>query len=76
MNNIALIDDEENARFLLRNDLYNQYNDIIDNIYEADGVRTGLSLLRKQKIDVLFLDIQLRDGTGFEILDCVDDLDF
>jgi two-component system LytT family response regulator len=76
MLSIGIIDDEENARFLLRNEIEKTYALLIDHIHEADGVGTGLTLLQKTKIDILFLDIELGDGNAFQILEAIDDIDF
>ena len=73
---IGIIEDEENARFLLRNELKNTYTQLIDHIYEADGVGTGLALLQNTNIDILFLDIELGDGNAFEILEAMEEIDF
>ncbi len=35
----------------------------------ADGVVNGAKLLRKESPDLLFLDIQLQDGSGFDLLE-------
>ena len=41
----------------------------IDIIGEADGVMPGVKLLAKQTPDILFLDIQMPDGDGFDLLE-------
>lgn len=43
-------------------------------IGEAEGVTAGIQLLNAISPDILFLDIMLGDGMGFEILDKVDNL--
>lgn len=70
-----IIDDEPTARATLRSLLQAVYPalSIID---EADGVTSGLELLRGLRPDVLLLDVQLRDGTGFDLLDQLPDLDY
>jgi two-component system LytT family response regulator len=73
---IGIIDDEENARFLLRNEIEKTYDLLIDQIHEADGVGTGLDLVQNKKIDILFLDIELGDGNAFQILEAMDEIDF
>ena len=76
MLSIAIIDDEDNARFLLRKEVTNSYPDLEMKIHEAENVRSGLRLLQEKNIDVLFLDIELGDGTGFQILESLDNIDF
>ena len=68
---IAIIDDEDDARYLLRDALEKKYSTYIDVIVEVDSVANGIKLLNRQKIDLLFLDIQLQDGTGFDLLEQV-----
>lgn len=71
----VIIDDIDNSRLTLTHDL-NQYCPQIDVIGEANSVKTGLDLLKQMKPDVLFLDIQLGDGTGFDILEQIHNFDF
>ncbi|MCU0348019.1 MAG: LytTR family DNA-binding domain-containing protein [Saprospiraceae bacterium] len=67
-----LIDDEPNARATLRQEI-DLHCPEIRIIGEAGSVAEGVALLQKQPtIDLLFLDIQLTDGAGFEILEQVD----
>lgn len=66
------IDDEEDARFLLRKILSENFTDKLELIGEADGVESGLKLISRTKPDLIFLDIQMRDGTGFDILTSID----
>lgn len=42
---------------------------------EADGMRSGISMIRSAKPDVIFLDIQMPDGSGFRLLEEVRDMD-
>ncbi|MBK8853242.1 MAG: response regulator transcription factor [Saprospiraceae bacterium] len=41
-------------------------------IYEADGVKSGITAMESFKPNILFLDIELDDGTGFDFLNSVD----
>ena len=43
---------------------------------EADGVQSGIAMIRQQQPDVVFLDIQMRDGSGFRLLEEVDEVNF
>lgn len=71
----AIVDDVAQARATLKEDLATYCPDI-EIIGEADGVVTGSKLLNKIKPDVVFLDIQLQDGTGFDILEILGDISF
>ena len=75
MLNVVLIDDEPQARQALRSLLADCAPDFRV-IAEAENVRSGLTLLRRQRPDVVFLDIQMPDGTGFDLLDQLPDPGF
>lgn len=72
-----IIDDEAGGRETLANFL-KLYCEDVELIGEADGVGTGLKLIRGLKTppDIVFLDIQLKDGLSFQILDQLDNVDF
>src|SRR5690554_4542235 len=64
-----IIDDEEDARFMLRNNLTEEFKDIIEIVGEAHSVKSGIEAIQKLSPDILFLDIQMKDGTGFDLLE-------
>lgn len=66
--NVAIIDDEEDARYILRNALENIYGQHVLNFHEASSVNEGIKVLSRERLDIVFLDIQLQDGTGFDLL--------
>lgn len=68
MTQFVIIDDEVHARATLRNFL-TSYCPNVEIVGEADGVMSGLKLLRQVKPQVVLLDIQMKDGTGFDLLD-------
>jgi two-component system LytT family response regulator len=70
-----IIDDIEQARITLKKDLQ-VYTPDIEVIGEADGVVEGAKLLKSIKPDILFLDIQMQDGSGFDLLDILKDIPF
>lgn len=63
-----IIDDEQDARFLLKNQLSRNFTNNIAVIGEADNVLSGIEAIKKLKPEVVFLDIKMPDGTGFDIL--------
>jgi two-component system LytT family response regulator len=67
----VIIDDVEMARRTLADDLASVCPDITL-IGEASGVRSGLALIERLSPDLIFLDIQLEDGSGFDILEGID----
>lgn len=72
----VIIDDEKGGRETLANFL-KLYCQDVELVGEADGVETGLELIRGLKdLDIVFLDIQLKDGLSFQILDQLDSINF
>lgn len=63
-----LIDDDINLRNGMKG-LLSLYAPEITIIGEADSVATGVEAIEKLNPQVVFLDIQLNDGTGFDILE-------
>lgn len=70
MYNSIIIDDERLARLTLRKDL-EKFSDITI-LGEASSIETAKILIEREKPDLLFLDIQLSDGNGFDLLNQVD----
>ncbi|MBK7130073.1 MAG: response regulator transcription factor [Crocinitomicaceae bacterium] len=71
----VIIDDIPEAISVLKSDLEN-YCVNIEVIGSAEGVVTGAKLIREQKPDLVFLDIQMKDGSGFDLLEIVPDVHF
>ena len=64
----VIIEDEEQARSALKQEIeLNCPNVVITG--EASSVKTGIDIIRLQKPDLIFLDIILSDGSGFDILE-------
>jgi two-component system, LytTR family, response regulator len=64
-----IIDDEEDARFMLHNYLSVDFKNVIEVVGEANSVKSGIQAIHDFSPDILFLDIQMRDGTGFDLLE-------
>ena len=65
----VLIDDEAYIREDIKTKLSQHFNDEIEVVGEAENVKAAISLIQEKKPNLLFLDIQLQDGTSFDILD-------
>ena len=63
-----LIDDDSNLRTGMKG-LLGMYAPDITILGEADSVKAGITAIETHRPDVIFLDIQLGDGTGFDILE-------
>lgn len=70
-----IIDDEKNAREALKGLLLSQKHEI-EIAGEADGYKTGIELINHHKPQLVFLDIQMPDGSGFRLLESFIDPDF
>lgn len=70
-----IVDDIADARATLKQDLVD-YCPEIEVIGEADGVVNGAKEVRNSKPDLVFLDIQMNDGSGFDLLEVVGEPDF
>lgn len=71
----VIIDDNPHAILGLREDIARWFPDL-EIVGEADGVVAGAKILRQLKPELLLLDIQMGDGTGFDLLEIVPDLNF
>lgn len=70
--NILVIDDEIKARSLLKN-LIQSSSFEIDNIYEAEDLSSGVSVIKKESPKLVFLDIEMPNEQGTEIFKYFDE---
>ncbi len=68
----VIIDDIPLAIASLRVDIEDNHPDV-DVIGTAESVVSGLKLVKEVKPDLLFLDIQMGDGDGFDLIDILND---
>ena len=71
----VIIDDMLHAQEMLKSDLSSVCPDV-EVIGCATGVVSGAKLLKNLDIDLLFLDIELEDGTGFDLLEILPNIAF
>jgi two-component system, LytTR family, response regulator len=64
----VIIDDDSNLRNGMKG-LLSLYAPDITIVGEADSVASGIDALHKLHPQVVFLDIQMNDGTGFDLLE-------
>jgi two-component system, LytTR family, response regulator len=62
-----IIDDEKLIRRALKELLHTYCTDVLV-VGESDGVENGFDLIAQTDFDILFLDIKMKDGTGFDLL--------
>jgi two-component system LytT family response regulator len=70
-----IIEDEKTSRDTLKA-LLSRYCHQVEVISEADGVQTGLEAINMEHPDIVFLDIQMPDGSGFKLLEGLKKIDF
>jgi len=75
MTKIAIIDDEFNVRELLKKLVALLYKDIIV-VGEASSITEAKKMLTASSPDIVLLDIELEDGTGFNLLDQLEVINF
>ncbi|MEO1384403.1 MAG: response regulator, partial [Bacteroidota bacterium] len=65
---VLIIDDDSSSHVTLKKLLQESEGNEIQEIQSGYDLATGISLAREWKPDVLFLDIELPDGLGFDLL--------
>lgn len=70
-----VVDDEASSRNVLK-DYINKYCADLEWIGEADSVQTAKSLINKNKPDILFLDVEMPKGNGFDLLEQLGEIEF
>lgn len=75
MTRVVIIDDEINSRELLHNMLTN-YCDHVEVLGMAHDVSSGIQLIRQKEPQLVFLDIEMPGGSGFDILKVFDKINF
>ncbi len=70
-----IVDDEENSRFTL-SEMLRMFCPEVEVVGEADGVESAIAQTKKLNFDVVFLDIQMMDGTGFDFLKQISPVEF
>ncbi|MBI1288400.1 MAG: response regulator [Flavobacteriales bacterium] len=71
----VIVDDEQNVREALRA-LLHLYSPETEVVGEADSVASALTEIEQQQPELLFLDVEMGDGTGFDLLKQLPDRDF
>ncbi|MCB2222360.1 MAG: LytTR family DNA-binding domain-containing protein [Bacteroidetes bacterium] len=70
-----IIDDETHVRDTLVS-MLDDYCPQVKIVGEADGVVTGMKAIRNKLPDLVLLDIRMDDGTGFDLLQAFDTINF
>lgn len=70
-----IIDDEEASRETLFN-YVNKYCKEVEVLDMADSVKTGIAAIQKHNPDLIFLDVEMPYGNGFDLLDELGEVSF
>lgn len=68
-----IVDDIAEARQTLARDIRDYCSDV-ELLGEAEGVVSGAKMIRELKPELVFLDVEMGDGNGFDMLDIVNDM--
>src|SRR6218665_4221836 len=71
----VVIDDEENGRELTLN-LLKLYCPEVEVLGTGSSVQSGYACILQHRPALVFLDVQMRDGSGFDLLDLFPEVDF
>ncbi len=71
----VIIDDEQDSREILNNYL-NKYCPDVEICGFGESVDTGIKCIRKHKPEIVFLDIEMPYGNGFDLLEQIGEIDF
>lgn len=71
----VIIDDELNGRQTIKSYI-EKYTHDLQVVDEADNVKNGLFSILSHKPDLVFLDINMPDGTGFDLLEKLPTIEF
>lgn len=72
---ILIVDDEPKARKVITAILEKHFNNNV-NISTADSVKSAVETINNSKPDLILLDVQLGDGTGFDVLSKLEQTNF
>ncbi len=68
---VLIIDDHDHIRDLVRLYLQRYFDEVTKIVGTANSMKSAAKLLLTTEADLVFLDIDLTDGTGFEALDAL-----
>lgn len=72
---VIIVDDEKASRDTLAG-LLKRYCQNVEVIAQAEGYENGLEVIGKNTPDLVFLDIQMPDGSGFKLIEDLGEIKF
>ena len=70
-----IVEDEKNSQELLK-ELISEYCEGVEVVAIAGNVAEAMAALKEHQPDLLFLDIELPDGDGFQVLENTEKITF
>ncbi len=75
MKKVLIIDDENRTRSLIAK-MIDSFGLDVETIPEGENVQSGIKAIEKHNPDIVFLDIQMPDGTGFDVIRSIENKNF
>jgi two-component system LytT family response regulator len=75
MRKVLIIDDEKRIRDFVKR-MIDSFGFDVEVFTDGENVETGIAAIKSLKPDIVFLDIQMPDGTGFDLLNQVGEKTF
>jgi len=72
---VLIIDDENRTRDFVKK-MIDSFNLDLDVFTDGENVETGIEAINRIQPDILLLDIQMPDGTGFDVLNSIETKNF
>ena len=72
---VLVIDNEEHIRKGLVNNL-KKFDALVSQVEDAVGVETGAAAIKSFNPDIVFLDVEMDDGTGFDLIKKIGQFNF
>lgn len=72
---VVIVDDERHGRDVIKN-LFNDYLEEFEIVGEADSIDTAINLITEYSPKLVFLDIELNNHSGFDLLDSFEQINF
>lgn len=72
----VLVDDEQHCRETLSTMLGTHFSDQVELLAQCSSVEEGVATIKKLKPQLIFLDVEIGNSTGFNLLQQLDDFDF
>ena len=75
MKKVLIIDDENRTRELIAR-MIDSFGFDVETIPEGENVQSAIAAIEKHQPDIVFLDIQMPDGTGFDVIRSIENKNF